>query len=58
LHEIKTGFLNATAAQGDADFAAQQKAAPPDKPPPPGQRVKLQTDAVLDGLIFKLEPKK
>jgi cyclophilin family peptidyl-prolyl cis-trans isomerase len=56
LHEAKTAFLKATTAQGDADYAAQQKAAP-DKPPPPAQRLKLQTDAVLDGLIFKLEPK-
>ena len=41
----------------DADFAQQQKAAPSDKPPPPAQRLKLQTDALLDGLITKLEPK-
>ena len=57
LHDVKKAFLDAARAQGDADFAAQQKAAAPDKPPPPAQRLKLQTDAVLDGLIFKLEPK-
>jgi hypothetical protein len=57
LHEVKTAFLKAAAAQGDADFAAQQKAAPADKPVPPAQQLKLQTDAVLDGLIGKLEPK-
>ena len=57
FHEAKQALLNAAVAQGDADYAAQQKAAAPDKPPPPAQRLKLQTDAVLDSLIFKLEPK-
>jgi cyclophilin family peptidyl-prolyl cis-trans isomerase len=57
LHEVKTAFIKAATAQGDADFAAQVKAAPADKPVPPAQQIKLQTDAMLDGLIFKLEPK-
>lgn len=57
LHKAKTAFLDAATAEGDATFAAQQKAAPTDKPLPPGQQLKLQTDALLDGLIFKLEPK-
>ena len=57
FHEAKQALLKAAVAQGDADYAAQQKAAAPDKPPPPAQRLKLQTDAVLDSLIFKLEPK-
>ena len=57
LHEVKTAFLKSAVAQGDADFAAQQKAAPADKPVPPAQQLKLQTDAVLDGIIFKLEPR-
>ncbi len=57
FHQVKEAFLNATRAAGDADFARQQKAAAPDKPPPPAQHLKLQTDAVLDGLILKLEPK-
>jgi cyclophilin family peptidyl-prolyl cis-trans isomerase len=57
LHNAKTAFLKAAVAQGDADFAAQKKSAPADKQPPPAQRIKLQADAVLDGLIFKLEPK-
>ena len=42
---------------GDADFAGAAKAAPVDHPLLAGQRLKLQTDAVLDALIFKLEPK-
>ena len=42
-----------------AEKAARQKAAAPaDQPPPPAQRLKLQTDAILDGLILKLEPKR
>ncbi len=55
LHKVKTAFIAAAVAQGDAEFAAQQKASTPDKQPPPAQRLKLQTDALLDGLIFKLE---
>ena len=57
LHDAKTAFVKAAAEQGDADYAAQQKAAPADKPVPPAQQLKLQTDAMLDGLILKLEPK-
>ena len=57
FHQAKEPFLAATRAQGDAAFAAQQKAATPDHQPPPAQHLKLQADAVLDGLILKLEPK-
>jgi cyclophilin family peptidyl-prolyl cis-trans isomerase len=57
FHTAKEAFLSATRAAGDAEFAKQQQTAPADKPPPPAQRLKLQADAVLDGLIFKLEPK-
>ncbi len=57
LHKVKTAFIDAAAAEGDAAFARQQKAAPADKQPPPAQHLKLQVDALLDGLILKLEPK-
>jgi len=57
FHQAKQAFLDAAKAEGDADFAKQQAAAPPDRPPAPGQRLKLQTDAVLDGLISKFNPK-
>jgi cyclophilin family peptidyl-prolyl cis-trans isomerase len=57
LHKLKTAFIDAAAAEGDAAYAKQKAAAPADKPPLPAQRLKLQTDAVLDGLILKLEPK-
>lgn len=56
LHRAKEAFLAATRAQGDADFEKQKASVPPDRPLAAGQRLKLQTDAVLDGLIRKLEP--
>ena len=55
LHEAKMALLDAAQAKGDAVFAAQQKTAPADKPLHPYQHVKLQTDAVLDALILRLE---
>jgi cyclophilin family peptidyl-prolyl cis-trans isomerase len=57
FHKVKETFLDATHAAGDAAFLAQQKAAAPDRQPTSAQHLKLQTDAVLDGLILKLEPK-
>lgn len=57
FHSVKDAFLTAAAAEGDVAFAEQQKSAPADKQPPPGQRIKLQTDAILDGLILRLDPK-
>jgi cyclophilin family peptidyl-prolyl cis-trans isomerase len=57
MHEVKEAFLKTAKATGDADYARQQRASAPDKQPPPAQKLKLQTDALLDGLIFKLEPK-
>jgi cyclophilin family peptidyl-prolyl cis-trans isomerase len=59
MHAAKEAFLKAALAAGDADFAQQTAAVPVDRPPPPpGQRVKLQADAILDGLIERLEPKR
>lgn len=57
MHDVKEAFLETAIARGNAAFAEQQKAAAPGKPPSPGQQVKLQADALLDGLIFKLEPR-
>lgn len=57
MHVAKTAFLEAAQKQGDDAFAAQKKSAPADKPVAPAQQLKLQTDAILDGLISKLEPK-
>ena len=57
FHDVKEAFLKAAQAEGDAAYAQQKKSAAPDKQPPPGQRIKLQTDAILDGLILRLDPK-
>jgi cyclophilin family peptidyl-prolyl cis-trans isomerase len=57
FHKVKTDFLERVEAQGNTDFEKQKKSAPPDKQPLPAQRLKLQVDAMLDGLILKLEPK-
>ena len=57
FHTAKQALLTAAQAEGLAAYAAQKSAAPADKQPPPAQRLKLITDAVLDALIFKLEPK-
>jgi len=57
LHKVKEAFLDRTRAAGDAEFARQKAAATPEHPLPRGQQLKLQTDAVLDGLIDRLEPK-
>lgn len=57
IHDQKEAFLQQAQATGDADFERQQKTSPPDRQLVPGQRVKLQTDAILDGLLMRLEPK-
>jgi cyclophilin family peptidyl-prolyl cis-trans isomerase len=56
MHEVKEAFLKDAVARGNAEFAKQQQSSTADKPPPPNQKLKLQTDALLDALIFKLEP--
>ena len=55
MHDVKEAFLKQARATGDADFARQQKSSAADKQPPPNQRLKLQADALLDALIFRLE---
>lgn len=54
FHDVKEKFLSTVLAEAAAAFATQQAAAPADKPVPPEQRIKLQADAMLDGLISKL----
>jgi cyclophilin family peptidyl-prolyl cis-trans isomerase len=58
IHAVKEPFLQAAQATGNADFKRQQDTlASAGQPAPlPGQRIKLQTDAILDGLIAKLVP--
>jgi cyclophilin family peptidyl-prolyl cis-trans isomerase len=57
LHDAKEALITEALKKGDEAFAAQQKSDPIDRPPPPGQRIKLQTDALLDALLIKLETK-
>ena len=56
FHDVKEAFLAATRAEGDDAYEKQKANSPADRQPPPAQRLKLQTDAVLDHLILKLEP--
>lgn len=58
IHEVKEAFLQAAQKRGNDDFKQQQEtlAAAKQPAPPSGQRVKLQTDAILDGLIARLLP--
>jgi cyclophilin family peptidyl-prolyl cis-trans isomerase len=58
LHDAKESLITAAQKKGDDAFAAQQKTAPVDRPPLPGQRIKLQTDALLDTLMQRLEPRR
>ncbi|QYM79490.1 peptidylprolyl isomerase [Horticoccus luteus] len=55
FHEAKQAFIAQARAAADAAFAAQKKAASADSPVPPAQHLKLETDAMLDGLIFFFE---
>lgn len=57
FHIAKQALLTTAQAEGTAAFTAQKAAAPADQQPPDTQRLKLITDAVLDSLLFKLEPK-
>ncbi len=57
FHTAKQALLTTAQAEGTAAYTAQKAAAPSDKQPPTTQRLKLITDAVLDSLILKLEPK-
>ena len=57
LHDAKEALIEAALKQGDAAFAAAQKAAKPGQPPLPAQHLKLQTDALLDALLLRLEPR-
>ena len=60
MHEAKEAFLTAAKARATEELAEQVRAAaakPGTPAPPPGQRVKLQADAILDGLIRRLAPR-
>ena len=59
MHEAKEAFLKSVSEAGETALREQEASAKRtgQPAPPPGQRLKLQTDALLDGLIFKLEKK-
>ncbi len=57
LHDAKDAFFAAAQTEADTALAQQKKSSAPDKQPSPAQHLKLQTDALLDALIFKLEPR-
>ena len=57
LDQATQEFLEAARVRGAEFITNAEKSAPADKPVASGQKVKLKVDAVLDGLIFKLEPK-
>jgi cyclophilin family peptidyl-prolyl cis-trans isomerase len=57
MHEVKEAFLKAAHDQAEAEFARQQRNSSANQTLPPNQRLKLQTDAILDALIIKLEPR-
>jgi cyclophilin family peptidyl-prolyl cis-trans isomerase len=57
LHPLKQEFISAARRKGDAAIADAISHAPADQPIVPAQKIKLQTDAILDALIFTFEPK-
>jgi cyclophilin family peptidyl-prolyl cis-trans isomerase len=57
LAEAVEEFLDDTRSRGAEFIAKAQASATPDKPVSASQKIKLKVDAVLDGLIFKLEPR-
>jgi cyclophilin family peptidyl-prolyl cis-trans isomerase len=57
LNAAREEFLADARKRAAAFVVTAEQAAGPDKPLTPGQKIKYQVDAVLDGMIFKLEPK-
>jgi cyclophilin family peptidyl-prolyl cis-trans isomerase len=57
LHPRKQEFIAAARSRAAAVQAYVQKIRGPDQPLSDGQKLKLLTDEVLDGLIFLFEPK-
>jgi hypothetical protein len=57
LHRAKQSLLASAKTKADAAIAASEASATPDRPGAAAQKIKLQIDAVLDALIFRLEPR-
>lgn len=56
LHNAKEAFLESVRLNGEAAILALKMTSPARKEPSPSQRLKLQSDVMLDALILKLEP--
>jgi hypothetical protein len=56
LHHVKQDFVAAARAKGNAAIADAIAHETKENPVTPAQRIKLQTDAILDALIFQFEP--
>jgi len=56
LGEAIRDFLVTAGEQANQFIESATKAAPAGQPLPAGQKIKFQVDAVLDGLILRLEP--
>jgi uncharacterized membrane protein YgcG len=57
IHDVKEALLTSARAKADAALAALQKSAPPDRPPTAAQNLRLQTEALIDAVVSRLEPK-
>ena len=55
MDEALRKLLEAASARSAESIAAMIKRLPPEDPMTDARRIKLKADAVLDGLIFKLE---
>lgn len=51
IHNVKEAILAAANERAEAGFAALKKNLPGDEQPPPDLKLRLQTEALLDGLI-------
>lgn len=56
LHQAKQALLSTALAEAARTIEAAEKAASAEHPLLPGQRIKLQFDAVFDALILRFEP--
>jgi hypothetical protein len=57
IHDVKEALLTAARAKAAAAFAALQKSAPAGHSPTAAQSVRLQAEALIDGLVGRLGPK-
>jgi hypothetical protein len=60
IHDVKEAFLKSAQASAAAEFKRQQAARAAANQPalPPAEHLKLQTDAILDGLIEKFQDRR